>query len=85
VNLRARYAGGEAEVVERLDRWKAGDPRKHLTGSGAARVTLGPQRNVLLFPLSFSLQNWEGIHTRQRSGLRCLAEARRRCLPLKGW
>ena len=46
VNLGARYASGEAEVeaVERLDRRKAGDPCKHLAGSGAACVTLGPQR-----------------------------------------
>src|SRR6516164_2098286 len=45
VNLGARYAGreGEVEAVERLDRRKAGDPSKHLAGSGAARSTLGPQ------------------------------------------
>ena len=44
VNLRAWYTGGEAEVktVERLDRRKAGDPRKHVAGPGAARVTFGP-------------------------------------------
>jgi hypothetical protein len=46
VDLRARHAGGKAEIeaVERLHCRKAGDPRKHLAGSGAARVTLGPQR-----------------------------------------
>ena len=46
VNLGPRYAGGKTEVeaVERLDRRKAGDPRKHLAGSDTACVALGPQR-----------------------------------------
>jgi len=45
VYLLARHPDGEAEVeaVERLDRRKASNPRKHLAGSGAARVALGPQ------------------------------------------
>src|SRR5207237_1865891 len=46
VDLWARHARGEAEVeaVERLDRREAGDAGEHLAGSGAACVTLGPQR-----------------------------------------
>src|SRR5215831_1058771 len=46
VYLRARHAGGEAEVkaVECLDRRKPGDPGEHLAGSSAACITLGAQR-----------------------------------------
>src|SRR6516165_11865527 len=45
-DLLARRAGSEVEVIliERLDRWEAGDACEHLAGPRPARLTLGRQQ-----------------------------------------